>query len=214
MTDYEGAPTYWNTFWGKLYPFMEQQNIVNQAANSGAIWGNGVNNVTVKVLKCPSDPTYGTGSNGGWASTSYAPLSTLFGSIQTTINGQTAQAAAFGLATISDGTSNQVGVVERYAYFPAYANWYNWLVYPEGSYWGWNNYGSVYGPWGLYTPQVSARPTGGSSPAHPYYPNSGHPTMQTLLMDGSVRGVSSAVSATTWTYACTPDDGNPLGSNW
>jgi hypothetical protein len=33
-------------------------------------------------------------------------------------------------------------------------------------------------------------------------------------MDGSVRGVSSAVSQTTWQYACTPDDGNVLGSDW
>jgi hypothetical protein len=35
-----------------------------------------------------------------------------------------------------------------------------------------------------------------------------------LLMDGSVRGISAAMSATTWQRACTPDDGNPLGSNW
>ncbi len=227
LMSYENAPTYWNTFWGKLYPFMEQQNLVNMAANSGAVWGNGVNNQTVKILKCPSDPTYGNGSNGGWACTSYAPLSTLFGSNTSPnigsgayVNGQPASMPSFGLATISDGTSNQVGVVERYSYFPAYG-WYNWIVYPQPWFTtyptlDWNSVGSVYGPWGLLTPQVSCKPNAtGSWPwAHPYYPNTGHPTMQTLMMDGSVRGVTSSVSATTWSYVCTPNDGNPLGSDW
>jgi prepilin-type N-terminal cleavage/methylation domain-containing protein len=34
------------------------------------------------------------------------------------------------------------------------------------------------------------------------------------LGDGSIRTVSTGVSATTWLNACIPDDGNPLGSDW
>jgi prepilin-type N-terminal cleavage/methylation domain-containing protein len=34
------------------------------------------------------------------------------------------------------------------------------------------------------------------------------------LGDGSVRMVSQGISVTTWFYACVPNDGNPLGSDW
>jgi hypothetical protein len=39
-------------------------------------------------------------------------------------------------------------------------------------------------------------------------------TMQVGLGDGSVRGVSTGISINTWVFACVPNDGNPLGSNW
>jgi prepilin-type N-terminal cleavage/methylation domain-containing protein len=38
--------------------------------------------------------------------------------------------------------------------------------------------------------------------------------MMVGLGDGSVRPVSSSISVTTWTFACTPSDGNPLGADW
>ena len=45
--------------------------------------------------------------------------------------------------------------------------------------------------------------------------NSAHTgSVQVLMADGSVRGVSSSISQPTWQNAITPDDGNPLGSNW
>jgi hypothetical protein len=33
-------------------------------------------------------------------------------------------------------------------------------------------------------------------------------------MDGSVRGVSGAITQSTWNYALYPDDGTALGSAW
>jgi prepilin-type N-terminal cleavage/methylation domain-containing protein len=39
-------------------------------------------------------------------------------------------------------------------------------------------------------------------------------TLQTLLADGSVRGVTSGVSAQTWNAALTPTGGEVLGSDW
>src|SRR5207237_496928 len=35
-----------------------------------------------------------------------------------------------------------------------------------------------------------------------------------LLMDGSVRGVTTGITQTTWNNALLPDDGNALGSDW
>ena len=59
-------------------------------------------------------------------------------------------------------------------------------------------------------PQIGVRPV----QANYYQPNSGHSsTVQTLLMDGSVRGVST-VPVATWSIAVVPDDGNPMPSNW
>jgi prepilin-type N-terminal cleavage/methylation domain-containing protein len=218
MLDYQ--PTVgWSPFWFSLYPEIEQDNVAARAVGSGAGWNNGNNAAVVKVLLCPSDPT----SNGGlcaagatgWAGASYAPVMQLFG--QTTSynpsTGANVTQSAYTVGNIPDGTSNQVAVVERYTSFPAYG-WSNAALYPEdASNWGWNGNGSVYGPWGLNPPQTGASPTG-ANPASPYYPNSAHAACQVLLMDGSVRGVTSGVSAATWGYACTPDDGNVLGSDW
>jgi prepilin-type N-terminal cleavage/methylation domain-containing protein len=41
-----------------------------------------------------------------------------------------------------------------------------------------------------------------------------HAVMLVSMGDGSVRTVSSSVSAATWISACDPRDGNPLGSDW
>jgi len=38
--------------------------------------------------------------------------------------------------------------------------------------------------------------------------------MQISLGDGSVRSVTSSISPSTWINACTPNDGNVLGSDW
>jgi prepilin-type N-terminal cleavage/methylation domain-containing protein len=44
--------------------------------------------------------------------------------------------------------------------------------------------------------------------------NSSHQVMIALLGDGSVRSCAGSMSATTWTAACTPNDGAVLGSDW
>jgi len=38
--------------------------------------------------------------------------------------------------------------------------------------------------------------------------------MQIAMADGSVRSVGSGVSGTTWYYACTPNGGEVLPSDW
>jgi len=214
-----GNPAYWMPFWYSLFPYIEQDAIYKRATNSDG-WGNGNNAAVIKPLLCPSDASghssgIATTGAGGWAVTSYAPLYQLFGvsNLYNSTYGVYISQSQFKIGNIQDGASNQIGIVERYGQFPAYG-WSNCHVYPESaSNWGWNNLGSVYGPWGLNTPQTAVSPQG-SNPAHPYYPNSAHPSCQVLLMDGSVRGVTSSVSSTTWSYVCTPNDGNVLPSNW
>jgi prepilin-type N-terminal cleavage/methylation domain-containing protein len=212
-------PIGWQPFFYTLLPYMEQDNVYNRAQGSGAGWGNGNNATVVKTFLCPSDPSHANGmvtaGAGGWSGSSYAPNYYLFAT-SVTYNGTTGIydfGSQYTIGNIPDGSSNQVAIVERFTSFPAYG-WSNATFYPESAYyWGWNSYGSVYGVWGLYAPQI--RPSlSGSNPAHPYYPNTAHASCQVLLMDGSVRGVSGGVSDTTWSNACTPDDGQVLGSDW
>jgi prepilin-type N-terminal cleavage/methylation domain-containing protein len=224
MVDYNtGNGIGWQGYWFILLPYIEQSALYQKAYNAGGSWGNNVYLAPVKTYLCPADPTYNTASytcpGNGWAATSYAPNNQLFGPTQyvyTTLYNTYICPPTFNIGNIPDGTSNTVAEVERFAYYQVYG-WNNAWDYPEGSYWGWNSHGSVYGPWGAYLPQVKPylNTNNGWPWAHPYYPNAGHSsTLQVLLMDGSSRGVSSAVSSSTWSAAISPSDGVPLGSDW
>jgi len=217
-TTYQGATNVgWSTFHGNLMPFMEQQNIYARAYQSGAVWGNGNHVAIIKTYYCPSDATMNNGmttTGAGWSGGSYAPIYTMFASANDLLTGNGWAAAKYKIGNIPDGSSNQVAVVERYGQFISYG-WVNCPTFPQAGPWAWNSNGALYGPWGLYLPQTSAKISGGlPQGAHPYYPNSAHTSLQTLLMDGSVRGVSSGVTQGTWTAVCTPDDGAVIGSNW
>lgn len=219
MLDYVPATVGWNPFWSQLFPYMEQDTLNKQALGSGAAWNNGVNAAVVKGLVCSSDISVSNGqcTTGatGWAACSYAPVYQLFGMMTVDRNGQACNGPSYTLANIPDGTSNAIGIVERYSSFPAYG-WSNAITYPMGGPWGWNSAGSAYGPWGLYTPQIEPPLNWGSAtqPAHPYYPNTGHSACQVLLMDGSVKAANPGIDQATWINLCTPDDGNPLPGDW
>jgi prepilin-type N-terminal cleavage/methylation domain-containing protein len=210
-----GNPYGYTTFYMELLPYIEQQTLYSYAATTytwdGWTGTNYVRQNNIKIYNCPSDSSSSDGNvpDTNWKGTSYAPTYILFGGNSNYFNGNAANTPQYTIANIPDGTSNTVGIVERFSYFPTYG-WGNYWAYPQGSWWGWNSYGAVYGPWGFYTPQIGVTP----SQAHPYYPNTAHQAMQVLLMDGSVRGIPSSISATTWYYACVPDDGNPMGSDW
>jgi prepilin-type N-terminal cleavage/methylation domain-containing protein len=222
-----GTPVTYDTFWGALLPYMEQANVY------ALVQGGPIYNLTTTVVKpytCPSDSTLSSGlmASGGYANqyagTSYAPNYLMFGASVTsiTVSGGTVNAylARYTVGNIPDGTSNTVGVAERFASYPnpSYSNYGNspWLPYSIAT----NsppfyNYSSFFAdpnyPPASFPPQVGARPATAANQG----PSSAHTgTLQILLMDGSVRGISSGVSATTWGLACTPDDGTPLPSNW
>jgi len=223
-----GPNTYgWGPFFFLLLPSIEQTNVYNRAFGQGSGWGGNNYQQMIKTFLCPSDPTYQSGTGlclagvTNWAGTSYAPNYYMFGTRtwQNTSpgNGQWFTSPKYNIGNIPDGTSNTIGIVERFASCPAYG-WSNAWAYPmDGWTWGWNSYGSVYGEWGLYLPQINPpiyNYVGSRQPAAWYYPNTAHSTELVLLMDGSTRGVSGAVSSTTWQYAVQPDDGFSLGPDW
>jgi prepilin-type N-terminal cleavage/methylation domain-containing protein len=233
MCDYTQGQVGYAPFFYQLFPFVEQDNVYKRALGSGAGWNNGNATSPIALFQCPSDPTINNGlSPDGWGASSYAPNAWLFSNPYNwwSIDPQTGNAvsrAKYKVGNIPDGTSNTIGIVERFSGCPYYG-WSNTILYPQGSWWCQSSNGAGYGIWtpgwniaantmAQYTPQIMPPINGwvgNVQPAHPYYPTTGHPTCMVMLMDGSVRGVSASVSQTTWSEAVVPDDGNTLGSDW
>jgi len=234
---YPGGNFHWH-----ILPFIEQGNIPTTfaAGNIYYSWGatgalNGQStSVGVKTFLCPSDSSHASGARknnaGGWPVTSYFRNYLLWdngGGYQPppATRGYYFTLSTYSIGNIPDGTSNTVGIVERYADINpnAYSgSQYSglWTHHGQDRYhWGYHQWAPVYGQWSTGTPQFGVKPTQGLSVAQGaaayYLPNSGHSTtVQVLLMDGSVRGVSAGVSQTTWTAVISPDDGVTPGSNW
>ncbi|OWK45204.1 DUF1559 domain-containing protein [Fimbriiglobus ruber] len=179
-----------------------------------------IQNMNLVGFGCPSDSTLTSGTaitNPGWAGTSYGANAGLFGGVVTT-NGPVpynSRMPQYTVANIPDGTSNTIAAAEVIAGCQeggtAYARL--WTVTWDDQSWN---------------PEVGLT-TGDSTWNQP--PQSGvtvalqncdraraqaiHTGVcNTLLMDGSVRNVSTSISALTWQYALTPGDGNVLGSDW
>jgi prepilin-type N-terminal cleavage/methylation domain-containing protein len=226
---YTGPPGAAGTTFFFLLPYIEQDPLYRQAAGNSMNVGGTV----VKTFLCPSDPsvvnagTYGgcgvmqslTIQRGGFASSNYAANVMVFEPRGT----QNIQ------AQIPDGTSNTVMFAERFrncsptsggCTLPGWA----WNTIMNGGD-GWtsptfgatndgidqmNHGGAKYNDNGV---AFQAGPS--VQQCNWYVTQGGHAgAMQVGLADGSVRGVSQAVTVTTWTNACTPNDGTPLGSDW
>jgi prepilin-type N-terminal cleavage/methylation domain-containing protein len=236
------APAGNGTVFYYLLPFVEQTPLFNlskgdsmlgyvDANNPGPICG-----VVVPVYLCPSDPsvvnanTYGgcgvmqsdSIQRNGCGSSNYAANVMVFEP-----RGPKAIQAA-----MADGSSNTVIFAERFRNCsPDPANG-GGCTLPG---WAWNTLRNGGDPWS--SPTFGAHQDGiwqmnadgaeffygnvafqaGPSPqqCNWYVTQGGHAgTMQVCLGDGSIRGVSSAVSVQTWTWACTPNDGNALPSDW
>jgi hypothetical protein len=238
-SNYPGQP-----FFFVMLPFIEQDNIPKtlSAYNFYYSWGHGsgcpINGyqVVVKTLLCPSDPTHSKGINTytNWSVVSYSRNALMFdsgGGYQPSAGGYYYTLPGYTVANIPDGTSNTIGILERYAYTSSYGYASLWTHHGQDRFhWGYAQWSPTYATnWQMgnfnssypsgtnfaglmsYPPQIGVKPI----QAHPYYPNSGHATTnQLLMMDGSVRGVTAAVTPTTWMNAIRPDDGQALGGNW
>jgi prepilin-type N-terminal cleavage/methylation domain-containing protein len=221
-------------FYGML-PYIEQDNLFRGPDTSSYYswrWcdvGQG-NKMAVKTYLCPSDSSHANGFRPGdttWAVSSYSRNFFVFDSS----TGPTGSSGGYGytysqytIGNIPDGTSNTIAILERYAVLSNYGWASLWAHHGQDRYhWGYAQWAPVYSPWPVgnnpaswstmasYTPQIGLK----SNQAHPYYPNGGHTTTnQVLLLDGSVRGVSGGVSATSWSYAISPNDGQVLPGNW
>jgi len=217
---YPGNPWHW-----QMLPYIEQDAMYRAVGMSGASWGNagGVNGQTtqaaVKTYRCPSDPSPSADgarstNPGGWPVTGYFRNWYLFDSSTIRdVSGHHYTVSKYNIGNINDGTSNTIAATERFAHiYPSY-DWAGLYTHhqQDRAHWGYGQWSPVYGPWGLYLPQIGYKAT----TAHPYYPSSGHSTtIQCLLMDGTVRSVSGGISQATWNAVIQPDDGVTPGSNW
>jgi prepilin-type N-terminal cleavage/methylation domain-containing protein/prepilin-type processing-associated H-X9-DG protein len=226
-----------------LLPFIEQQNMLNACQNAGGtgydpetgagpqaaggvIWNGSGGAQTPKTYVCPSDATYNPGQWGGQGS--YA------------VNGMIFQADWVGYAnlpaSISDGLSNTIFFTETYAgsNFNFGASWnssntlwwwdYNTFQTPassNGDCGPLNFVGAAYPPLFNPTPaycQANFAPTSWSNGAFSVCncratsPHTGG--INVGLGDGSVRTLSAGVSGATFYAACTPANGEVLGSDW
>jgi len=220
-----------------ILPYIEGDNIAKAAGSNS--WNQ--NNTPVKVFVCPSDPTvWNSYPQGG---TNYAFNVWVFaggqgwgsdckpGTITTSMADGTSNTVMFAeryrLCQPSSGghtdpvwaahpwsTPNGPWAVAGFGY-TSWSNNSGIGGIPRGNgnlngyypdYW---THGS--GPGGTLPFQTSP-----SAANCNWYGTQGPHTgsMQVAMGDGSCRGVGSGISVNTWVFACAPNDGNPLGSNW
>ncbi len=186
-------------------------------------WSNGAipyaQAQTVKVYKCPSDPTIAVGAQGPWkwSCASYAT------------NGQVFQGNRWNTSYgrfpsfISDGTNNTIFFTEKEAVgngnapgsrCAGYNYWADWgpdVGDPGMSVWGVQSWLTQPEGVGVCYPLIS--PVPGTAPAG--QPSTGHTGgIMVGMGDGSVHLVSQGISAGSWWYAMTPNAGEILGSDW
>ena len=216
-----------------LLPFLEQDNLHKAAlTNLPATWDGVVPGVNppqvrtqaVKVYQCPSDPTASNGWVAAfvnvWRSASYSANYQVFG---TTRPDTFTNSSSFTIASIPDGSSNTVFFAEQYASCTGSGSgggtaW----AYPGISFNVGGGTGTLLTPvfantqsWGniALTTVPQKKPT--MAQCDKRFVQSGHSsTVQCLLGDGSVRGVTTSVGVVTWQYAQQADDGQVLGSDW
>jgi prepilin-type N-terminal cleavage/methylation domain-containing protein len=241
-----------------ILPYIEQDNLYKSSA--GTVFGvpgvlfpgnNQVYTKPIKTFVCPSDPsakadgTVVDNSGVTWGAGCYAFNALIF-SKQNGINytnpptangfGYAPDGAARIPADITDGTSNTMLSVEKYAHCT------NSSFQEGGGFWAYSALSSpplpapmqplpkpVYpgfeitffavfpggasaiGPASTF--QLQPKPFLGN--CNPVRASTGHTGgINALMCDASVRSVSQGVSPNTWWFACTPSGGEVLGSDW
>jgi prepilin-type N-terminal cleavage/methylation domain-containing protein len=221
-----------------LLPFIEQDPLwkASYSNSAGAQHTNRTDNAlgtypgtkpTPKVYICPSDPTIakfpdGIGANyPGWAACCYAANWQVFGNNKPPSNNSGWQATAtFGAVT--DGLSNTIFFAEKYAWGTKGLGSAAGRT-DVGALWANNdNPGDVWSPafavtynqggYGMYAAapaMFQVKPSPWQTQSDVNLASTGHDSMQVLLGDGSVRGLSSGISPTTgWWALVTPDAGD------
>jgi prepilin-type N-terminal cleavage/methylation domain-containing protein/prepilin-type processing-associated H-X9-DG protein len=215
----DGRPGQGSLFWF-LLPYIEQDNLFKLGGNSQDAYVGGFASLAtpaaniVKSYLCPSDPTTTpppTWTNG-WVVGSYADNNEVFGDPNWAGWAQNSVQAHLP-ASIPDGTSNTIGVAEKYS-----------RCNGQGTLWAhgqWNpGWEPRFNTWANRGPsskfQVQPTPNPASTSSCDYNrPASGHSGgTNVMLMDGSVRFLTASISPNTWWFACTPAGGEALGSDW
>jgi prepilin-type N-terminal cleavage/methylation domain-containing protein len=221
----------------ELLPYIEQAPLYKQGMTALACDDPNVRVTVVTVYLCPSDPgshssglirTLPNGSANGWAATNYAANHYVFGKHNASVS-STGVASSLSCAydaagyspttlkinTITDGTSNTLAFIERYA---AHDSWWQhaWAFPCQSS----NCYDSANYPilWNsnsAQSPPVQAaiNPVTGTNGLM-YYITTPHAAAVVSMMDGSCRSISTGVSQATVNLAMFPNDGGVMPSDW
>jgi prepilin-type N-terminal cleavage/methylation domain-containing protein len=221
---YNGGPY---TYFIWLLPYIEQNNIY--ALLNPGVYCGGQYFRPIKTFLCPSDPSVGSnglsqttnGGANGFGAGCYSANYLVFGNPNGTSDSSCVQGNGRIPASIPDGTSNTVFFGEVYASCgstgsaaSAYASLWADSSTPWRPIMCHNTPGKNVTPGyaACFTFQVKPSPFINCDPSRG---QSGHTSgMNVGLGDGSVRFVTSSLSATTWASACDPRDGSTLGSDW
>lgn len=174
-----------------ILPFVEQDNLFRQA--EGSVWKNNALSTRLALFIDQRDKSAPEGNRyKGWLATSnYAASWLVF------------KDSGANLARIPDGTSNTIGLTERYQ-----------MCHGQPCGWG---YPSIYTwtPMFAYYSKAKFQLAPTQEECNPALPQAMEKNgIHVGLLDGSVRTVGPQISSETWWAACTPDGGEVLGSDW
>jgi prepilin-type N-terminal cleavage/methylation domain-containing protein len=200
-------PAHRGSFFYMLLPFMEQQALYNNVG--GDSW---YSNQPVKNFISPADPTAlptGLGTNTGRPITSYVSNGFVFSKSPGigNLNDDWNQTATSSLPrAFPDGTSNTLITTERRA-----------SCQTCDSLWTESNPGQCNNSYQVSELRTTALPQFNPSELAcntALVAGNSNGAILVGLGDGSVRNVSSGISANTWKYAILPNDTMVLGSDW
>jgi prepilin-type N-terminal cleavage/methylation domain-containing protein len=224
-----------------LLPYIEQDNLYAKVSSysginaydapvAGTPTGT-LRSQTVKTYQCPSDPSMSNGFSAAmisqWAGSSYAGNFVLLGTspTQEPTTGAWSAGSQYTVGTIPDGSSNTVLFTEKYAACNGGGNL--WAknggdIADNANDWAATTankplatpYNAGFGGGNWNQPPLTGVAAYATTACDRTRPSSMHSVCNTLLADGSVRGVSRAVSQPTWLMAVDPIDGGVFGSNW
>jgi prepilin-type N-terminal cleavage/methylation domain-containing protein/prepilin-type processing-associated H-X9-DG protein len=203
----------WGTWGLHILPFLDQQNLYNSSRVGNVYSQNQIGTHTIKLLCCPSDPSYGDGTvpddeDTAWGAASYAISSWLALRFDASGNYVGDDGCTRIPADIPDGTSHTMLHCEKYANCTNSFNPYGgsaWLYcrtdaaapYLWSAVWVGDNQSMF---------QVRPSPFEGN--CDPGLASTPHPGgMMIGLCDGSVRGLSAGVGPDIWWYLNTPAGG-------
>jgi prepilin-type N-terminal cleavage/methylation domain-containing protein len=207
-----------------ILSFIEQDNLAKRAqtATTNYFWSV-YTNYGVKTFVNPSDPsgpTDGLYNDAGWGNygvTGYAANYQALGWWFRTNNNKVMR-----MASLTDGTSNTIFYAEKMTVClnNAIPSGYNGAKYNIWAYGrtSWNEWNPVFG-YQITGPaskfQVNPTWSGTTSTCDPRLASSPRSSgILVALGDGSGRFLSGSVDPNTWWAACTPDQGEILGTDW
>jgi prepilin-type N-terminal cleavage/methylation domain-containing protein/prepilin-type processing-associated H-X9-DG protein len=219
-------------FW--ILPYIEQDSVYRVGIANGyqTYIPKGVNTTVIKTYICPSDPAsdggYWKGDSTGSTITNYVDNLGVFGSLaplkkDTISPAQPQYAAQYTVGNIPDGSSNTMGLVERYGTTTnnTLPTWWFWPFGGGGQLAAEFNYQNLGNPaqtpynWNTYVTlnsnQIQSQPPPLSALWN--FTQSMHTgVMNGAFLDGSVRSISATIAPLTYGLIVDPTDGQAIPS--